>query len=257
MAITVGLFGFGRTGSVVAKEIIEDTDCKLLWVIRNSTDHEGDFASRTLGFDHEEGKIFSIQSIDYDTFFEEEKVDVIIDFSASRAVSEYENAAKAGTRIVSAISRYEEEDIKQLNELSRHTAVLYSPNITLGINFLIEASKLLKKIVPNADIEIIEEHFKGKKSISGTALRIAEDLGLDKQNHVNSIRVGGIVGKHEVVFGLPNQTIRIVHESLSRSAFGQGAIYAAKWIMGKDKGMYTMEEAVSLFMTGAQCASLQ
>jgi 4-hydroxy-tetrahydrodipicolinate reductase len=140
-----------------------------------------------------------------------------------------------------------------LNELSQYTAVLYSPNITLGINFLIEASKLLKRIVPNADIEIIEEHFKGKKGVSGTALRIAEDLGLDKQIHVNSIRVGGIVGRHEVVFGLPNQTIRLVHESINRSAFGQGAIYAAKWIMGKDSGMYSMEEAISQYITGGAC----
>ena len=94
-----------------------------------------------------------------------------------------------------------------------------------------EASKLLQKIVPNADIEIIEEHFRGKKDVSGTAVRIAEALGLDQDQHVNSIRVGGIVGKHEVVFGLPNQTIRIIHESIDRGAFGQGAIYAAKWIM--------------------------
>ena len=52
--------------------------------------------------------------------------------------------------------------------------------------------------------------------------------------------------EHEVVFGLPNQTIRIVHESLNRAAFGQGAIYATKWLMGKTKGIYTMEEAVML-----------
>lgn len=248
MAITVGLFGFGRTGSVVAKEIIEDRDCRLAWVVRNSNDHEGGFASRVLGFDHEEGKIFSIRNIDFATFYEKEKVDVIIDFSASCAVEEYENAVKSGTRIVSAISTYARSDFEQLSALSSQTAVLYSPNITLGINFLIEASKLLQKIVPNADIEIVEEHFKGKKEVSGTALRIADDLGLDKQKHVNSIRVGGVVGKHEVVFGLPNQTIRIVHESLNRSAFGQGAIYAAKWIMTKESGMYSMEEAISLFM---------
>jgi 4-hydroxy-tetrahydrodipicolinate reductase len=253
MAIKIGLFGFGRTGSVVAKEIIEDKDCELVWVIRSSTAHEGDYASRVLGFEHEEGRIYSVQNIDFDTFFERERVDVIIDFSTSSAVSEYENAAKIGTRIVSAISRYDERDIKHLNELSQYTAVLYSPNITLGISFLIEASKLLKRIVPNADIEIIEEHFKGKKGVSGTALRIAEDLGLDKQIHVNSIRVGGIVGRHEVVFGLPNQTIRLVHESINRSAFGQGAIYAAKWIMGKDSGMYSMEEAISQYITGGAC----
>ncbi|NCC49039.1 MAG: hypothetical protein EOM13_08300, partial [Clostridia bacterium] len=85
---------------------------------------------------------------------------------------------------------------------------------SIGINFLIEASKVLQKIAPQADIEIIEEHFREKKDVSGTALRIAHDLGLDKQKHVNSIRVGGIVGRHEVVFGLPNQTIRLVHESI-------------------------------------------
>ena len=118
----------------------------------------------------------------------------------------------------------------------------------MGINFLIEASKVLQKVAPNADIEIIEEHFRGKNEVSGTALRIAEDLSLDKEKHVNSIRVGGIVGRHEVVFGLPNQTIRIIHETLNRAAFGQGAIYAAKWIMGKNNSIYSVEEALSLIM---------
>ena len=135
--------------------------------------------------------------------------------------------------------------------------MLYSPNITLGINFLIEASKFLQKIAPTADIEIIEEHFREKKNVSGTALRIAEDLGLDTKKHVNSIRVGGIIGKHEVVFGLPNQTIRIIHESLNRAAFGQGAIYAAKWIMGKDNGMYSMEQALSMIMASGYCSTLE
>ena len=123
--------------------------------------------------------------------------------------------------------------------------MLYSPNITLGINFLIEASKMLKKITPNADIEIVEEHFRDKKEVSGTAIRIAEDLELNKDEHVNSVRVGGIVGSHEVIFGLPNQVIRLKHESLNRAAFGQGAIYAAKWIMGKEKSLYSMEEVVA------------
>jgi 4-hydroxy-tetrahydrodipicolinate reductase len=116
----------------------------------------------------------------------------------------------------------------------------------LGINFLIAASKVLQKIAPQADIEIVEEHFRDKKDVSGTALRIAEDLNLDKDNCVNSVRVGGIIGRHEVIFGLPHQTIRLIHESLSRAAFGQGAIYAAKWLMKKKKGIYTMEQALAI-----------
>ncbi|RHW37600.1 dihydrodipicolinate reductase [Lysinibacillus yapensis] len=252
MTITIGLFGFGKTGSVVAKEIINDFECELKWVMRESAMHEGEYASKLLGFDHSEGKIYRIENICMDQFFKHNRVDVIIDFSSSSAVNVYKEAVKYGSKIVSAISNYDQEDIRKLKELSRQTAVLYSPNITVGINFLMEASKSLQKIAPNADIEIIEEHFRGKQDVSGTALRIAEELGLDKEQHVNSIRVGGIVGKHEVVFGLPNQTIRIVHESHNRAAFGQGAIYASKWIMGKETGIYSMEQALSLIMSGEE-----
>lgn len=245
MTLSIGLFGFGRTGSLVAKEIINDIGCELQWVIRKSLKNEGEYASHLLGFGHAEGKIFSAQNVDFERFYDDNKVDVIIDFSNSCSVNEYRDVAKNKIRIVSAISNYDKNDFNQLLKLSQDTAILYSPNITLGINFLIKASKVLQKIAPDADIEIIEEHFRGKKDVSGTALRIAEDLGINKTQHVNSIRVGGIVGKHEVIFGLPNQTIRIIHETIDRAAFGQGTIYAAKWIMKKERGFYSMEEALS------------
>jgi len=248
MKLTVGLFGFGRTGSIVANEILKEEDLELRWVMRKSSKKEGEFASHLFGFEQAEGKIFSIQNVDFERFYIENRVDVIIDFSSSGSVSEYKNAAKNGVRIVSAISSYTKAELDELKNLGKTTAVLYSPNITLGINFLIEASKSLIKIVPKVNVEIIEEHFKGKKDVSGTALRIADDLGIDKYKHINSIRVGEIIGTHEVVFGLPDQTIRIKHESVSRSAFGQGAIYAAKWIMGKDKNIYSMEDAVHSIM---------
>ena len=106
------------------------------------------------------------------------------------------------------------------------------------------ASKMLKEVIPHADIEVVEEHFRAKKDISGTALKLARQLELDPESHVNSIRVGGIVGKHEVIFGLPHQTIRLVHESISRSAFGTGAIFAGKWVVQKDPGLYSMEDAL-------------
>ena len=246
LEITVGVFGFGKTGKNVTKELLGDDVCKLEWVIRKSHKDEGEYASCLLGLEGKRGRIYSVDSINKSVFFKENFVDVIIDFSIKSAIETYEAAANVGTRIVSAISSYDEKQIKLLKRVGKKTAVLYSPNITLGINFLIEISKLLQRIVPDADIEIIEEHFREKPDYSGTALRIAEDLGLDKERHVNSIRVGGIVGKHEVIFGLQNQTIRITHESLNRAAFGQGAIYAAKWLIAKPNGIYTMEEAVHL-----------
>ncbi|HBR02809.1 MAG TPA: dihydrodipicolinate reductase [Ruminiclostridium sp.] len=250
MKLKIGLFGFGRAGSAVAKEILNDKECSLMWVMRRTDKYEGSYASHLFGLERDEGKIVSLVHTDLERFFEENPVDVIIDFSASCAVAEYQYAVKYGTRIVSAISNYDGKDLERLKELSRKTKVLYSPNISIGINFLIEASKVLQKIAPQADIEIIEEHFRDKKDVSGTALRIAQDLCLDTKKHVNSIRVGGIVGKHEVVFGLPNQTIRIIHESINRSAFGEGAIFAAKWLMEQEEnGLYTMEKAMSLSIT--------
>lgn len=249
--ITIGLFGFGKTGSIVAQEIIKDESLCLSWVIRKSEVNHGEYVSRLLGFDQDEGRLYSAQHIDFDSFFVANRVDVIIDFSDLSSVKEYQSAVNQGIRIVSAISNYDDDNFEMLIKISKETAVLYSPNITLGINFLIEASKLFRKVAPNADIEIIEEHFKEKKSISGTAVRIAQDLGISSEDHVKSIRAGGVVGTHEVIFGLPNQIIRIKHESLNRAAFGQGAIYAAKWILNKEKGMYSMEEAISSLMEKA------
>ena len=58
MSLSVGLFGFGRTGASVANELILDQQCNLKWVFRKSTQNEGEFASRLLGHEHNEGKIF-------------------------------------------------------------------------------------------------------------------------------------------------------------------------------------------------------
>ncbi len=78
--LSIGLFGFGRTGSVVAQEIINEKDFELRWVIRKSVKGEGEYASRLLGLSHDEGKIFSVQHIDFDQFYINNMVDIIIDF---------------------------------------------------------------------------------------------------------------------------------------------------------------------------------
>ncbi len=245
MAVSVGLFGFGNTGRVVAQSIMEDADLHLSWVVRKSHKDEGKYASYFYGIPSRQGKIHSASSLDFSTFYVKNPVDVIIDFSASSAVEEYKHAAKRGIRIVSAISKYSSDEMAKLKGMADKTAVMYSPNITVGVNFLFIASQVLKQIAPEVDIEVVEEHFRGKKEVSGTALRIARRLKLSEKTHVNSIRVGGIIGKHEVIFGFPDQTIRIIHESINRAAFAKGAIYAAKWLMKKKKGLYNMEQVMA------------
>lgn len=241
MRIRIGLLGFGKTGKLVANEILNDKQLNLKWVIRKKTsDYE--YASEKLGIHTQEGQFYKLDDINSD-FFKKNKVDVVIDFSNEKSSTIlYSWIAESSTQIVTAISKYSEDQIELIKKLSTKISIMYSPNITLGINWLIIASKILRKIVPEADVEIIEEHFREKPETSGTALKIAEHLGLDKGKHVNSIRVGGVVGKHEIVFGLPNQTIRLTHESINRSAFGRGAIAATKWILDKPPGLYTMEQ---------------
>lgn len=242
----IGLMGFGKTGKAVAEELMKDAGSRLEWVLKSSPEHSGKYASDVLGHDSRQGLIHSVHQIDLATFFKKHPVDVMVDFSSAESVHFYASAAHAKIKIVSAISNYSPYQLDVLKHASRSTAILYSPNITIGINFLLEASKFLKTIIPNADIEIVEEHFAAKKDISGTAVRIADQLGLDEQQHVHSVRVGGVVGKHEIIFGLENQTIRLVHESISRNAFGQGALYAAKWLSHKTAGLYTMEEVLGI-----------
>ncbi|MDR3365574.1 MAG: hypothetical protein LBO71_01190 [Prevotellaceae bacterium] len=242
--IKIGLFGFGKTGKIVAQEIMQDRQVDFAWVVRRTKATNHKYASRLLGYERDATPIFSVDRIGED-FFRQNPVDIIIDFSGVSGYKSYAAAPMLGIKIISAISKLEQATIDVLKAYSEHSAVLYSPNITLGVNFLLVASQVLQSIAPHADIEIIEEHFRDKKGVSGTALKIAGILGLENTRHVNSVRVGGIVGKHEVIFGLPNQTIRLVHESISRGAFGQGALFAAKWLCDKPPGFYSMEQIIS------------
>ncbi|MGB4294884.1 MAG: 4-hydroxy-tetrahydrodipicolinate reductase [Deltaproteobacteria bacterium ADurb.BinA014] len=241
--IKIGFFGFGNTGRMVADEFFKDGLFDLEWVVRKTKKDNHKYATRLLGYEVDDALIYSVDEVS-PSFFQNHPVDIIIDFSSAKAHYQYAAAADFGIKIISAISKYTQDDLDDLNKMAEKTAVLYSPNITLGINFLLVASQILQGIAPHADIEIVEEHFRGKKEESGTALKIADILCLDKSKHVNSIRVGGIVGKHEIIFGLPNQTIRLIHESINRAAFGQGAIFAAKWLVNASAGLYSMENII-------------
>ena len=103
------------------------------------------------------------------------------------------------------------------------------------------AAKVLKQIAPYTDIEIVEEHFKVKSGVSGTAIRIADELHIEHED-IKSVRAGGIIGTHEILFGFPFQTVRLKHESISREAFGNGALFAVEHLLQQPVGFYRMED---------------
>lgn len=242
--IRVGIFGFGKTGRAVVNEFLNDDLFILEWVVRKTFKDHLKYASRLLGYEVDAGKIFSVEDID-NKFFLDRPVDIFVDFSDAQGVHLYAEAAKTGIPIVSAISKYEEEELNILRSLTKSTPVLYSPNISLGVNVLMITAQILQKIAPHAQVEIVEEHFKDKKEVSGTAIKIAKVLSLNTEEHLHSIRVGGIIGRHEIIFGMPNQTIRLTHESINREAYGQGAIFAVKFLIGQPSGMYSMETIIA------------
>lgn len=239
----VGLIGFGKTGKAVASVILQNKEFCLEWVLRKSTllDHRS--VPEFLGIASDEpGLIYSTATIAMEELIDKHPVDIIIDFSSSTGIYTYGKlAATKKIKIISAISHYQEEETEFLKELSKETTVFWSPNITLGVNYLMFAAKFLKKIAPWVDIEIVEEHFKGKDGISGTALKIAEALDIDKKD-INSIRAGGIVGKHQIIFGFPYQTVRLTHDSISREAFGNGVLFVAENLVNKKIGLYNFED---------------
>jgi 4-hydroxy-tetrahydrodipicolinate reductase len=244
----VGLIGFGKTGKAVATVLLESKKTQLQWVVRKTTSLEHRSVPEFLGvMSDEPGLIYSKDEFDPGQLMDRMSVDVIIDFSSETGIDYYgEAAADRGIAIISAISAYQDEKVKHLKQLAERTKVLWSPNITVGINFLIITAKILKKIAPYTDIEIVEEHFKRKTEVSGTAKKIAQALELPASN-IKTIRAGGIIGVHEILFGFPYQTVRLKHESISREAFGNGVLFAAEHLVDKAPGFYTMEDLLLPF----------
>lgn len=239
----IGQMGFGKTGKAVANVLLESDKCSLEWVLRKSHKLEHRSVAEFLGVDAAvPGHIHSTEEFTPAQLLDQYPVDVIVDFSSPEGIHYYgAEAGKRGISIISAVSEYPEDTNRYLRMLAQDTVVIHSPNITLGINFLLISAKILQNIAPYTDVEIIEEHFKLKPEVSGTSRIIATGLGVD-HGDIKSVRAGGIIGVHEILFGFPYQTVRLKHESISREAFGNGVVFALENLPSAKAGFFTMED---------------
>lgn len=234
----IGLIGYGKAGKAVARVLAGDPGVELCWIMRRTSQPDAHMD------DVPQIPIAGLNELDVAAWLDAYPVDAIVDFSQADSVHAYGEALRQRQiMLVSAISNYADSDLDYLRTLGEDTRVMCSPNITLGINFLMMAAKLLRGIAPFADVEVIEQHFKEKPEISGTARKIAQSLNLEG-DRITSLRVGGIVGHHEVIFGFPHQTVRLVHESIRREAFGTGALFAVQALAECDKGFYTFDDVL-------------
>lgn len=249
--IRVGLMGFGKTGKEVAKAIDEDPHAELRWigVSHPRAQEEGLHELASAGITGGSLPVFLSNGDEIFAQSHKRNIDVIIDFSHETNLSRSLSAViENQIPYVTAVSHYSPEAQHTLRKAGQKIPLVWAPNITVGINFLFLAAKAFKMANPEVDIQISEEHFREKEGVSGTALRLADMLGQSPET-INSVRAGGIVGIHEVLFGSQNETIRLRHESISRRAFGNGALFAARHVMGRKNGYYSMEEFILPYFT--------
>lgn len=229
--LKVGIIGYGKAGKAVANVLAQDERFELCWIARRSNKPTAT-----------EIPVIRLDKATFPDWLARFPVDAIVDFSDSEAVLEYGDALrKYNLMLVTAISAYPATTLSFIEDLGKDIRVMSSPNITLGINFLMLAARLLRRIAPFADIGIVEQHFRDKGEISGTAKRIAETLNVD-EDEITSLRLGGIIGHHEVIFGFPHQTVRLIHDSIRREAFGTGTAFALTLLENRPTGFYSYEE---------------
>jgi 4-hydroxy-tetrahydrodipicolinate reductase len=212
--------------------------------------------------------VLAVDTRDFPTYTDwnavEETPDCIIDFShhsGTEALLRY--AVEKKLPVVLATTGHTEEEKALIAAAAENIPLFLSANMSLGVALLVELAKMTAKTFPEADIEIIEAHHNRKLDApSGTALMLAEAIravregarfvfgrsGQAKREReeigIHAVRMGNVVGEHEVIVGTDTQTIRLKHEAHSRSLFAEGAMAAAAFLIGKPAGTYDMQSMI-------------
>ena len=187
--------------------------------------------------------------------------DVLIDFSHHTAVADVLNYAKAnGCAAVIGTTGHTAEEKELIFAAANEIPVFYSGNMSLGIAVLCRLAKEAAKYFPDADIEIVEVHHTRKVDApSGTAHmlfnairevrpeaeencgRAGEGKRTKNEIGISSLRMGNVVGIHEVYIHTGTQCLTLKHEAVTRAMLADGAVDAARFMVGKGVGLYNME----------------
>ena len=199
-----------------------------------------------------------------------EKTDIIIDFTVPKCTIEVlKIASKLKKRVVIGTTGFTQKEDKIIKNFSKKIPILKAGNMSLGVNLLMYLTEIASKSLgDNYLSKIFEIHHKHKKDYpSGTALMLGKGIAdgknkdlfdlmgkkfLNKKNfpygkkiNFNSIRKGEIIGEHEVKFSSGKEIITLNHEAFDRTLYSDGALTAAKWLMKKKPGLYSMRDLLN------------
>ena len=198
------------------------------------------------------------------------KTDVIIDFTVPKCTLEVVKlAAKLKKRVVIGTTGFNKKEELSIKKFSKTIPILKAGNMSLGVNLLMYLTEIASKSLGNNYLsKIYEVHHKHKLDYpSGTALMLGKgiadgknknlfsmigkkflnkkDFPYSKKINFNSIRTGEVIGEHEVSFSSGKEIITLNHESFDRALYSEGALTAAKWLMKKKAGLYSMRDLLN------------
>ena len=198
------------------------------------------------------------------------KSDLIIDFTVPKCTFEVlKIASKLKKRVVIGTTGFTKKEENLIKKFSKKIPILKAGNMSLGINLLMYLTEIASSSLgKNFKSKIFEIHHKHKKDYpSGTALMLGKGIAvgknknfynligkkyLNKKNfpygnkiNFNSLRRGEIIGEHEVKFSSGKEIITLNHEAFDRALYSEGALSAAKWLMNKKPGLYSMRDLMN------------
>ena len=195
---------------------------------------------------------------------------VIIDFTVPKCTLEVlKIASKLNKRVVIGTTGFSKNDENLIKKYSKKIPILKAGNMSLGINLLMYLTEITSKSLGNNFLSKVSEiHHKHKKDHpSGTALMLGKGIAVGKNKdfykligkkylnkkyfpygkkiNFNSLRKGEVVGEHEVTFSSGKEIITLNHEAFDRALYSEGAFTAAKWLMNKKPGLYSMRDVLN------------
>ena len=198
------------------------------------------------------------------------KANVIVDFTIPKCTLEIlKIASKLKKSVVIGTTGFSKGEENLIKKYSKKIPILKAGNMSLGINLLMYLTEIASKSLgDNFLSKVFEVHHKYKKDHpSGTALMLGKGIAVGKKKdfyklagkkyfnkktfpyskkiNFNSIRKGEIVGNHKVLFSSGKETITLDHEAFDRALYAEGAFIAAKWLMGKKPGLYSMRNVLN------------
>jgi len=234
----------GRMGSRIAALAVQDNDIEITGAIEvKDNANIGKGLGGILGIDGLKVKITSNPEEAM------RKSNVLIEFTSQEATLKHLEIALRGKKaMIIGTTGIDEGGLEKITDASKKIPIVFAPNMSIGVNLLFNLAKTTAAVLKDSQVSMTEAHHKHKKDApSGTATNLAQVIKGVKGKidlPIKSIREGEVIGDHTVIFDGEFETLELSHRAKSRDVFASGALIAAKYITGKDKGLYNMQDVL-------------